>query len=253
MLKTRVIPTLLFKNNILVKGKKFNSNRGVGSALPAVKIYNLREVDELIFLDVDVTNLKNKLNLDVVREIAQFSFVPLTVGGGVKNLNDIEDLLKNGADKVSINTEALRNPELILEASKVFGSQCITISIDFRMDKNDQPIVWSNSGQLNTNIPLYNWVKKAQDLGAGELLITSIDNDGTFKGYKTDIYSKICSTTKVPVIASGGAGKLSDFVEVVKNGNVSAVAAASIFHFTEVTPMDVKNKMKESDINIRLG
>ena len=204
-------------------------------------------------MDVDVTNLKNKLNLDIVREIAQFSFVPLTVGGGVKNLNDIEDLLKNGADKVSINTEALRNPELILEASKVFGSQCITISIDFRMDKNDQPIVWSNSGQLNTNIPLYNWVKKAQDLGAGELLITSIDNDGTFKGYKTDIYSKICSTTKVPVIASGGAGKLSDFVEVVKNGNVSAVAAASIFHFTEVTPMDVKNKMKESDINIRLG
>ena len=134
----------------------------------------------------------------------------ITVGGGVKNLNDIEDLLKNGADKVSINTEALRNPELILEASKVFGSQCITISIDFRMDKNDQPIVWSNSGQ-QYKCPIIQLGKKAQDLGAGELLITSIDNDGTFKGYKTDIYSKICSTTKVPVIASGGAGKLSGF------------------------------------------
>ena len=253
MLKTRVIPTLLFKDHGLVKGKKFNSNRGVGSVIPAVKIYNLREVDELIFLDVDITNSKKNLNLDIVREIAQVSFVPLTVGGGVKNLNDIEDLLKNGADKVSINTEAFKNPKLIKEAAKVFGSQCITVSVDFCKNVENDPIVWINSGQVNTNFSLYNWIKKVEDLGAGELLITSIDNDGTFQGYQTDIYKEIVKMVRVPVIASGGAGKLSDFVDVVQNGNVSAVAAASLFHFTEMTPMDVKNNMKKNNINIRVS
>ena len=232
MLKTRVIPTLLFKDHGLVKGKKFNSNRGVGSVIPAVKIYNLREVDELIFLDVDITNSKKNLNLDIVREIAQVSFVPLTVGGGVKNLNDIEDLLKNGADKVSINTEAFKNPKLIKEAAKkVFGSQCITVSVDFHKNVENDPIVWTNSGQVDTKFSLYNWIKKVEDLGAGELLITSIDNDGTFQGYQTDIYKEIVKMVRVPVIAysGNGPGKLSDFVDVVQNGNVSAVAAASLF------------------------
>ncbi len=252
MLKKRLIPTLLFKNHNLVKGKQFKSDRGVGTPLPAVKIYNLREVDELIFLDVNATNKSIDPNYEVVKEISSHCFVPLTVGGGVNNLYQIESLLKNGADKVSINTQVINDLNFLKEACKSFGQQCITVSIDYKSNNNKEPIVWINSGKKNTHKNLFDVIKMISDIGAGEFLVTSIDHDGTFNGFDKTILKRVTEITEIPVIGSGGAGKIEDFSELILFSEVSAVAAASIFHFTEITPLTVKKYMKSQNIKIRI-
>lgn len=252
MLKKRLIPTLLFNNNNLVKDKNFKSERGVGTPLPAVKIYNLREVDELIFLDVSATNNKKDPNYELISEISKHCFVPLTVGGGIYCLDQIEKLLSCGADKVSINTKAINDMFFLKEACNIFGKQCITISIDYKYNSKNEPIVWTNSGFVNTSKNLIDVLQDLNFFKVGEILLTNIELDGTFLGFDIDLYKRVVSLVDFPVIASGGAGELSDFVKLVKETDVSAMAAASIFHFTEITPLDVKKELIKNNIKMRV-
>jgi cyclase len=251
MLKIRIIPTILFDNFKLIKGVHFESWRTVGSIMQAVKIYNLREVDELIVLDISATNNKKKIDLELINEIANETFMPLTVGGGVKSIKDVSNLLEAGADKVSINTASFENENLMKECSKTFGSQCIVGSIDYKM-VNQDIIVYSNSGTIRQKVNFYDHVKKIEDSGVGELILTSIDHEGDMNGYDIETLYKVSSSSLIPVIASGGAGKLEDFSELIENSEVSALAAASIYHFTNFTPRDVKIHLKSKNIPVRL-
>lgn len=251
MLKFRIIPTILFNNLKLVKGVNFQSWRTVGSIMQAVKIYNLREVDELIILDISATNNKKKIDLDLIDEIANETFMPLTVGGGIKSIEDVSNLLEAGADKIAINSSSFNNDLFIKNLSKTFGKQCIVCSVDYRIiDK--QIILFSNSGTIKKKIDLLDHVKKIEELGAGEIILTSIDLDGTMKGYDLETLSEVSNSVDIPVIASGGAGKLKDFSDVINNTNVSALAAASIFHFTNITPRDVKIYLDSENIPVRI-
>ncbi len=250
MLKKRIIPTLLYKEMGLVKGSKFNSWRRVGPVLPSIKVYNTREVDELIFLDIAATQNKSDIDYETIREFSKFCFVPLTIGGGINNINQVNKLLEIGADKISINSSAYENPRLIEEVANQYGSQCVVASIDAKKTGNKWTC-FSNSGTKDKKINPITWSKKLEELGAGEILITSIDKDGTNEGYDYDLISEITSQVKVPVIASGGAGKYDDMYKAIDISGASAVAAASIFHFTEMTPMEAKLFLDKKGISIR--
>ena len=250
MHKVRIAPTLLYKNN-LVKGKNFNSWRVVGNLHQMIKLYNLREVDELIFFDIDA-NKNNSIQLSVIDEFADDCFVPLTVGGGIKSLHDIEDLLKVGADKVCINSNAIKDLNFVEKAISKYGGQCIVVSIDYKLNKNKQKEIYINSGNTPTGILLETFIEKTNKIGPGEILITSIDHDGLMRGYDIDTIKKISNLSEVPIIASGGAGKPEDFYQLIKNTNIKALSAASIFHFTEVTPLDVKRYLDQKGIKVRL-
>lgn len=241
MLKVRVIPTLLFKDIGLVKGKQFDSDRRVGLTLPAIKVYNMREVDELILVDVMASNDNREPDYEAIEEFTEESFVPFTVGGGVSSVEHIRKLLRVGADKVSINTAAINNPSLINEASSIFGSQCIVISIDSKKSSDGEYYCYTNSGSIKTSVKVIDWVKEVEKRGAGELLVTSIDHDGMMSGYDLELIKLVADHASIPVIASGGAGELDDFYKVVSQSHASAVAAASIFHFRETTPQQVKD------------
>jgi cyclase len=251
MLKTRVIPTILFKEVGLVKGLKFDANRGVGSALQSIKLYNMRDVDELIFMDIVATSKSSSPNFKLIDELSNECFMPLTVGGGIKRLEDIEKLLSVGADKVAINTAAVKNPDLIKQASKIFGSQCIVVAIDTKYSNKVNQQVVINCGTKLTGLNPVEWAVRAADLGAGEILLTSVDRDGTMKGYDLDLINSVSSAVNVPVIASGGAGSYGDMVSAILDGQASAVAAASIFHFTQMTPSEAKKYMHEAGIPTR--
>lgn len=251
MLKKRIIPTLLFKNNKLVKGINFNSWRTVGSIMQAVRIYKMRKVDELILLDISATNLNKKIDLDLINEVANECFMPLTFGGGIKNLEDISNILKSGADKVCINTAATNNLKFIKDACRVFGSQAIIVSVDYKKNKNNLDI-WSNSGQIKTNLIIEDYLKNLENIGVGEIILTSIDRDGTMTGYDIDTLKKINKFLNIPVIAAGGAGDFENMFDLLKTTNISALAAASIYHFTKKTPLDVKKYLKEKKIPVRL-
>ena len=250
MHKVRIAPTLLYKNN-LVKGKNFKSWRVIGNLYQMVKLYNLREVDDLFFFDIEA-NKNNSIQLSVIDEFADDCFVPLTVGGGIKSLHDIEDLLKVGADKVCINSNAIKDLNLVEKAVNKYGSQCIVVSIDYKLNKNKQKEIYINSGTTPTVILLETFIEKINKIGPGEILITSIDHDGLMKGYDIDTIKKILNLSEVPIIASGGAGKLEDFYQLIKKTNIKAVSAASIFHFTEITPLDVKRYLDQKGIKVRL-
>ena len=250
MHKVRIAPTLLYKNN-LVKGKNFKSWRVVGSLHQMIKLYNLREVDELIFFDIDA-NKNNSIQLSVIDEFADDCFVPLTVGGGIKSLHDIKDLLKVGADKVCINSNAIKDLNFVEKAISKYGGQCIVVSIDYKLNKNKQKEIYINSGNTPTGILLETFIEKINKIGPGEILITSIDHDGLMRGYDIDTIKKISNLSEVPIIASGGAGKPEDFYQLIKNTNIKALSAASIFHFTEVTPLDVKRYLDQKGIKVRL-
>ena len=250
MLKKRIIPTLLYKEIGLVKGSKFDSWRRVGPILPAIKVYNTREVDELIFLDIAATNNNKGIEYETIEAFSKFCFVPLTIGGGIKTLDEVKKLLDIGADKVSINSAAYENPSLIEKVANEFGSQSIVASIDAKKVGNKWTCM-SNSGTINKQIDPFNWSKRLESLGAGEILITSIDNDGTLAGYDLDLISKISCEVKLPVIASGGAGKYDDMFRAIELSGASAVAAASIFHFTEMTPLEAKIYLSSKGLPIR--
>jgi cyclase len=246
------MPTMLYKNFTLVKGVSFNSWRRVGSVMQAVRVYNLREVDELVLLDITATSENRKPDFQLIDDVADECFMPFTVGGGISNLEDVRKLLHIGADKVCINSAHLTDPGLIRTVADEFGSQCIVVSIDTREKPDGKYEVYSHSGTVPTGLDPVQAAISAEKNGAGEILITSIDHDGTMKGYDIQLIKSICDNVAIPVIASGGAGNYSHLVEAILEGGASSVAAASIFHFTEQTPMEAKKYLKEKGINVRI-
>jgi len=251
MLKVRVIPTLLWKDFGLVKGVSFNSWRRVGTVLPAVKVYNSRDVDELIVVDITASNENMVPDFESVADFSEECFVPLTVGGGIKSLDHVLNLLHTGADKVSINTEAYHSPKIIDKAASLYGTQCVVASVDVKVLADGSYRCFSHSGSLDTGKNPVEWAKEVVDRGAGEILLTSIDRDGTMLGYDLELIEQVVNAVNVPVIASGGAGSYQHMIEVVLQAGASAVAAASIFHFTEQTPTGAKQAMKSAGIPIR--
>lgn len=254
MLKVRVIPTLLWKQFGLVKGIGFDSWRRVGAVLPAIKVYNQREVDELILFDISAHQLANDIDFESVKEFGQECFVPFTVGGGIACVEDVQKLLRVGADKVCVNSSSYNHPELLNDIANRHGSQCLIASIDVRKDiSTSKWYCFSDAGKKYTGIEVKSWAREAEDRGAGEILITSIERDGTFQGYDLDLIEAVVSAVKIPVIASGGAGNCQHMVDAVKKAGASAVAAASIFHFTELTPADIKLALQKEGIPVRLN
>ena len=251
MLKVRVLPTLLFKDLGLVKGVQFNSWRRIGSAPQAVKVYNLREVDELVFLDIEATRAGRSPDFQTIDEIADDCFMPLTVGGGVRTLEDVRHLLKVGADKVAINTAAVEDPDFIRAASGTFGAQCIVVSIDVKCHPDGRREVYTRSGTRPTGLDIVPTAKRMEAAGAGEILLTSIDRDGTMTGYDTELVRRVCESVSIPVIASGGAGSWEHMAAAIESG-AAAVAAASIFQFTEKTPLEMKRGLISRGIAVRL-
>jgi cyclase len=250
--KIRVMPTLLHKDVGLVKGVAFDSWRRVGGAMQAVKVYNMREVDELVFLDISATIDNRQPDFQAVDDLANECFMPLTVGGGVTNVDDVRRLLQVGADKVAINTAAVENPAFVRRIAERFGSQCIVVSIDVRRHPNGRHEVYIRSGTVPTGKDPVEFARQVETLGAGEILLTSIDRDGTMLGYDTRLTQRVAEAVSIPVIASGGAGCYADMVEVIREGKASAVAAASIFHFTQRTPLEAKRFLRAAGISVRL-
>lgn len=252
MIKTRIIPTLLYKNYTLVKGVKFHSWRRVGSLVQAVKVYNMREVDELVFLDIAATLENRPPDFHLVDDFADECFMPLAVGGGIRTPDDIQKLLQCGADKVVLNTTAFVNPDIVKDSVQKFGSQCIMISIDAKKTDDHSYKVCIRSGTETVDISPVEFAKKMEALGAGEILLTSVDRDGTMEGYDLDLIRSVGEAVSIPVIASGGAGKYEHILDALIKAKASSIAAASIFHFTEVTPQTVKQYLKKNGINVRI-
>jgi len=251
MLKVRVIPTLLWKNVGLVKGVAFDSWRRVGTVLPAIKVYNTREVDELILLDIAASRERREPDYEQIAEVSSECFVPLTFGGGVNHVDVIRRLLLSGADKVAINSAAFDNIDLIRKASDRFGSQCIVVSIDAKPTASGHYECFSHSGTRATGHELKAWAKTVESAGAGEILITSIERDGTMTGYDTEMIRQVSESVRIPVIASGGAGHYDHMRQALQDGHANAVAAASIFHFTEQTPLEAKHYLATHGIPVR--
>lgn len=252
MLKTRIVPTLLYRDFGLVKGVRFDSRRAVGSPMQAIKVYNLRGVDELVFLDVTATLQDRRPDFALIDDLADDCFMPLTVGGGVRSLDDVAGLLAVGADKVVVNTAAVEAPEFVEAASKRFGAQCIVVSIDTKQDDDGSLRIWTHSGTRRTEHEPVAFARAMESRGAGELLVTSIDRDGTMQGYDIPTIAAVASAVSVPVIASGGAGSYEDMFLAVDQGDASAVAAASIFHFTQQTPMEAKRFLQGRGVAVRM-
>jgi len=250
--KIRIMPTLLFKDFGLVKGIGFDSWRRVGSAVQAIKVYNMRQVDELVFLDITATPDRRPPDFDTVDELADECFMPLTVGGGVRSVADVQRLLQVGADKVAINTAASENPQLIQQAAQLFGSQCVVVSIDARRHEDGSYEVCTHSGTRATGKTPVALAKEVEALGAGEILLTPICRDGTMEGYDIELTRSVSEAVSIPVIASGGAGSYEDMAQVLSEGKVTAVAAASIFHFTQQTPMGAKHYLAGRGFKVRL-
>ena len=251
MLKNRIIPCLDVKNGRVVKGINFLDLKDAGDPVEQAKIYSDGGADEICFLDITASNENRDTIYDVVERTSKQCFVPLTVGGGVRGVDDINKLLNCGADKVSINTAAVLNPEMIIESSKKFGSQCIVVAIDAKKNGNKWE-VFTHGGRNNVGIDAIEFAKKMENSGAGELLITSMDRDGTQIGYDNDLMFKISSTVNIPTIASGGVGSLDHLVDGIKLGNASAVLAASIFHFGKHTIKEAKQYLNSKGIPVRI-
>ena len=251
MLKNRIIPCLDVKNGRVVKGINFVDLKDAGDPVEQAKIYSDGGADEICFLDITASNENRDTIYDVVERTSKKCFVPLTVGGGVRRVDDINKLLNCGADKVSINTAAVQNPEMIIESSKKFGSQCIVVAIDAKKNGNKWE-VFTHGGRNNTKLDAIEFAKKMENSGAGELLVTSMDRDGTQIGYDNDLMFKISSTVNIPLIASGGVGSLDHLVDGIKLGNASAVLAASIFHYGKHTIKEAKQYLDLKGIPVRI-
>ena len=251
MLKFRIIPTLLMRDVGLVKGPSFDSWRRVGAPMQAVKVFNRRDVDELVLLDIGATPEAREPDWDLVASLASECFVPLTVGGGVTRIEHVRRLLLCGADKVAINSAAYSAPELITEAADRFGAQCVVVSIDFRRHPDGRLECFSHCGTRATGLDVEAWAVRAEALGAGEILLTSIERDGTMTGYDLDAIQRVASRLTIPVIASGGAGCFADMLAALRDGRASAVSAASIYLFTEATPKEAKAFLAQNGIAVR--
>jgi len=251
LLAKRIIPCLDVKDGRVVKGTQFVDLRDAGDPVEIAKIYDQQGADEIAFLDITASYEKRDILLDIVRRTAEEIFIPLTVGGGVRRLEDIRTLLKAGADKVSVNTAAVRDPHFVERASKRFGCQCIVIAIDAKR-RGDTWEVFTHGGRVPTGIDALVWAKKMEELGAGEILLTSMDRDGTKDGYDIELTRTISEQVSIPVIASGGVGTLEHLYEGLALGKASAVLAASIFHYKEYSIAQVKSFLKEKGVVVRL-
>jgi cyclase len=251
MLKSRIIPCLDVKNGRVVKGINFVDLKDAGDPVEQAKIYSDGGADEICFLDITASNENRETIYDVVERTSKKCFVPLTVGGGVRSVEDINKLLNCGADKVSINTAAVENPKVIEESSKKFGSQCIVVAIDAKK-KNDKWEIFTHGGRNNSGVNALEFAKKMENSGAGELLVTSMDRDGTQVGYDNELMSNITALVNIPVIASGGVGNLDHLVDGIKLGNASAVLAASIFHYGKHSVKEAKEYLASKGIPVRI-
>ncbi len=251
MLAKRIIPCLDVRNGKVVKGVNFEGVKDVGDPVECAEEYNKQGADELVFYDITASHEGRGVMLDVVRRTAQKVFVPLTVGGGISTIEDFRETLRAGADKVSINSSAVKNPKLISEAADIFGSQCVVVGIDAKRDGNGGYTVYINGGRIDMKMDLIKWVQEIESLGAGEICLNSIDTDGTKAGFDIEMLNAVCSVVNIPVIASGGCGKLEDFSKVFETTNSSAALAASLFHYKELTVGEVKQHLKDKDIPVR--
>ncbi len=251
MLAKRIIPCLDIKDGRTVKGINFENIRDAGDPVELAINYMKQGADELVFLDITATNEKRKTLSQLVTRIAHHLNIPFTVGGGISTVKDVSILLNSGADKVSVNTSAVKDPALIKELSSQFGSQCIVLAIDTKFEEGDW-YVYLNGGRVKTDIKTVDWAKYAVSQGAGEILLTSMNNDGTKEGFSIDITSTVSEAVNVPVIASGGAGKMQHFKEVLTTGKADAALAASVFHYKEIEIPALKKYLKGNNIEIRI-
>lgn len=250
MLKTRIIPTLLMKDVGLVKGVGYDSWRRVGTVLPAIKVYNRRQVDELIVLDISATKSDRGPDIEEIKSFSSECFVPLTVGGGIRSIDDAQDLLRAGADKVAVNSSCYDNPSIVSDIAKKYGVQCVVVGIDARKNPDGKYECYSHSGTRARQILPDQWARQMEEMGAGEILISSIERDGTMSGYDLDLIQLITRSVNIPVIASGGAGSYDDIYQAIHTGGAQAASAASMFHFTESTPLEAKAYLARKGIAV---
>ena len=248
MLTKRIIPCLDVKDGRVVKGINFINLIDAGDPVECAKIYSDLNADELVFLDITASSDNRKTIVDVVRNTAKKVFIPFTVGGGIRTTDDMREILTAGADKISINSSAIKNPNLINEGAKMFGNQCIVVAIDAKRE-GDSFKVYINGGRVRTDIDAIEWAKEAEKRGAGEILLTSMDKDGTKSGYDVELTKRVCEAVNIPVIASGGAGKMEDFKEILEYAD--AALAASLFHFKEIAIEDLKDYLENNNIPVR--
>lgn len=251
MITKRIIPCLDIKDGRTVKGINFENIKDAGDPVELAIEYAKQGSDELVFLDITATNEKRKTLTELVTRIAKHINIPFTVGGGISSIEDVSVLLNAGADKISVNTSAVKNPQLIKDLANQFGSQCVVLAIDTKYEDNDW-YVYLNGGRVKTDLKTIDWAKQAVELGAGEILLTSMNNDGTKDGFAIDITKQISEAVNVPVIASGGAGSMKHFKDVFEHGKADAALAASVFHYKEIAIPELKKYLKENNIEIRL-
>ena len=252
MLAKRIIPCLDISEGRVVKGVNFINLRDAGDPVENAKIYEKEGADELVFLDITASYQRRSTTVSLVKKVASCLFMPFTVGGGIRTVYDIRRLLLAGAEKVSLNTSAVKNPKLIKEAAETFGSQCIVVAIDAKLGKNKKWEVYINGGRTSTGIEAIKWAKQVEKLGAGEILLTSMDYDGTKDGYDLALTKAISQSLKIPVIASGGAGNLKDFYEVFKKTRATAALAASIFHYRQIEISKIKKYLQKKGVRVRV-
>ncbi|MBQ7907164.1 MAG: imidazole glycerol phosphate synthase subunit HisF [Clostridia bacterium] len=252
MITKRIIPCLDVRDGRVVKGVNFEGVKDVSSPVDLAKYYSKNGADELVFYDITASYEERKLFTEILTEVAKNVFIPLTVGGGINTLDDFDRVLKCGADKVSVNSGAIKNPQLIKDAALRYGSQCVVLSADIKR-VDGQFMVFSKGGRENTGMEAISWIKKCVELGAGEVVVNSIDTDGVKNGFDIELLRLVCEAVNVPVIASGGAGSIAHFVELFNEiPNIDAGLAASIFHFGEVEIIELKKELKENNIRVRL-
>lgn len=253
MLAKRIIPCLDINKGRVVKGVNFVNLIDAGDPVEVAKRYNELKADEIVFLDISASNENRSTMVDVIARAAEEVFIPLTVGGGIRTIKDFRDILNVGADKISINSAAIKNPDLIQEAALKFGSQCVVVAIDVKRNYEGRYDVYLNGGRINAGLDALEWALKCQELGAGEILLTSMDKDGTKSGYDLEITRAVSEAVHIPVIASGGAGKMEHFYDALsEKGKADAVLAASLFHFNEIGIRELKEYLRDRNIPVRL-
>lgn len=252
MLTKRIIPCLDIRDGKVVKGVNFEGIKDVGDPVEFAKKYNSDGADELVFYDITASHEGRGYIRELATDVAKNIFIPFCIGGGISTVDDFRETLRAGADKISINSAAVKNPQLIKDAAEVFGNQCIVLGVDAKRLEKGNFKVYANGGRLDMNLDLIDWVKKAEELGAGEICLNSMDADGTKNGFDIEMINAVCNAVSIPVIASGGCGKLEDFAEVFEKTNASAALAASVFHFDELSVTQVKNYLLEKGINVRV-
>jgi cyclase len=261
MVKTRLIPVLYIKNGLIVRSENFSYHQNIGNIINEAHRYNQWDIDELIYIDISRTKeydlrrddhkIKSANSIEeIIKKIASVCFMPLTFGGGIATIEDVDLRIQNGADKITVNTIAINKPSFVSEVATKYGSQCVTVSIDYKI-VDGEPLVFSSFGQVNTKLNLFSWIKNVEQLGAGEIFINAIDRDGKANGYDIENIIKSTECTNLPVIACGGAGDEYDFLELAQNTKVSGIAAGNMFHFTEQSYPRAKKMLLQNKINIR--